>query len=428
MSKCRRIFVLTLTLLALPGLAQAANTVLAGTFDGSEPKRAPLPGTCGGSDPLAYQQAGTLQVSVTGDYTVYDALWLNGIKNGGLDVSALLYTGVFNANNPTLNLVTGDGVDYIETVTLQAGVTYVLVVQQWCENREGAWALTFSGPGAVNSSLAVTLPALTEGRFTASDPRAATVCSDGQYHVTGPVQVPASGTYYYTDVSWYAEFFDVCVLVYEDGFDPAQPGANRVPAYEPWTGVDYLDDDGTIELESGKDYYFVVQPLGVAAEGDYFFVLAPPAPFRINKALAGGWFNSGTDGQGFFIDVYENSNQAFVGWYTFDLERPADAEATLGEPGHRWLVALGPIDGNRGELPVYLSRGGVFDAAEPAVEEPKPVVGTLSIEFSDCRNGVIDYDLTTPVVSGQIPITPLADDHVELCESMTEGPGVPGPF
>jgi len=425
----RRFLVLTLLLLALPGLVQAANTVLAGTFDGTEAKGAPLPGTCGGSDPLAYRQVGTLQVTVTGTYTVYDALYLNDIKNGGLDVSALLYNGVFNIDNPTLNLVTDDGIDYVTEVTLQAGVSYVLVVQQWCQNREGAWALTFSGPGVVDSDSVVTMPALTEGQFTASDPEASTVCSDGQYHVSGPVQVPVSGTYYYTDVSWYAEFFDVCVLVYEGEFNPAQPAANRVPAYEPWTGDDYLDDDGTIELESGKDYYFVVQPLGVAADGDYFFVLAPPAPFRINKALAGAWYKAETNGQGFFLDVYENLNFMFLSWFTYDLQRPVDGTAELGEPGHRWLTAQGFYEGSTAELDVNLSQGGVFDSPEPAVPDPDPI-GSMTVHFSDCMNGTVDYDLDTPALSGQVAITPILNltDHLELCESFTRGPGVPRPF
>ena len=429
------IFVLAL-LLVLPGMAQAANSMLAGTFDGTEAKVAPLPGTCGGSDPLAYLDAGALQVSVTGTYSVYDALYLQGIKNRGVDVSVLLYIGVFDIDNPYANLVRPnpddfgepDAVDLFGTYDLNAGQTYRIVVQQYCVNSEGAWGVTFSGPGEVESSLAVTMPALTEGSFTASDPVASTVCSDGQYHVSDPVQVPVTGTYYYNEVSWYVDFFDICVLVYEGEFDPAQPEKNRVPAYDALYDVDYLDDAGLIELESGKDYYFVVQPWSTAATGDYFFVLAPPAPFRINKALAGGWYNRETDGQGFFVDVYENSNQAFVGWYTFDLERPAGAEATLGEPGHRWLVALGPIDGNRGELPVYLSRGGVFDSGTPAVDDPKPVVGTMTIEFSDCETGTIDYDLTTPAVSGRIPVEPQSDQHVELCELFTKVPGVPGPF
>ena len=52
----------------------------------------------------------------------------------------------------------------------------------------------------------------------------------------------------------------------------------------------------------------------------------------------------------------------------------------------------------------------------------------MSLEFTDCLTGTLDYDLTTPVVSGQIPLQPLADDHVELCESIVEVPGMPGPL
>jgi hypothetical protein len=423
-----RLFVLTLAL-ALPGVVQAANSVVAGTFDGTEAKSAPLPGTCGGSDPLAYQVVDTLRVSVTGDYTVFDALWLDGIKNGGVDVSALIYTGVFDIDNPDLNLVTPDGIDYIGEVTLQAGVSYKLVVQQWCVNREGAWALTFTGPGEVDSSQAVTMPDLTEGRFAASDPVASTVCSDGEYHVSDPVQVPVTGSYFYIDVFYYAGLFDVCVLVYEGEFDPARPEANRVPGYDALYGLDYLDDVGMIQLESGKDYSFVVQSLSDAEVGDYFFMLAPPAPFRISKALAGAWYNPDTDGQGFFLDVYENQNFMFLSWFTYDLQRPVDGTAELGEPGHRWLTAQGPIDGATAVLDVNLSAGGVFDASEPSADEPAPV-GSMTVEFTDCMSGSVEYTLTTPAVSGQIPITTIArlQDHVELCELMTKVPGVPGPF
>ena len=90
-------------------------------------------------------------------------------------VANMMQPGVFDIDNPDLNLVTPDGIDYIGEVTLQAGVSYKLVVQQWCVNREGAWALTFTGPGEVDSSQAVTMPDLTEGRFAASDPVASTV-------------------------------------------------------------------------------------------------------------------------------------------------------------------------------------------------------------------------------------------------------------
>ena len=79
-------------------------------------------------------------------------------------------------------------------------------------------------------------------------------------------------------------------------------------------------------------------------------------------------------------------------------------------------------------LDVYLARGGVFDAPEPAIDDPQTVVGSLDIDFSDCITATADYALTQPVVSGQIPLQPLTFDHVELCESFSDVPGMPGPL
>ena len=81
-----------------------------------------------------------------------------------------------------------------------------------------------------------------------------------------------------------------------------------------------------------------------------------------------------------------------------------------------------------GELDVYLARGGAFDSTTPAIEMPQPIVGSLTVEFEDCISGTVTYALTDPVVAGEMPIVPLAGDHVELCESLTGGPGMPGPL
>jgi len=49
-----------------------------------------------------------------------------------------------------------------------------------------------------------------------------------------------------------------------------------------------------------------------------------------------------------------------------NVERPPESvTALLGEPGHRWLTAQGPYDGNSANLTVYLTEGGVFVSAEP---------------------------------------------------------------
>ena len=429
-----QLIALGLLILAQPGTAAAASMVLAGSFDGSEAKTAPLYGSCDAKDPLAYQEVGTLQVSASGTYSVLDVLYLEGAKYNGVDLTILLYTGAFDAARPSDNLVRPNpddsgapfAVDTAGTYDLVAGQAYNLVVQQACINKEGAWAVSFTGPGSVESDLAVSLPSFTGGAITPSSPTSPSACGPGGYRESGPFRFERGGTYYYQDVSVYSGDIDVCLQVYSSPFDPAEPNIGRVPT----SGVRgfFLDDSGTVELEAGRDYWFVVQPRNAEALGNYFFVLAPPAPFRINRGLAGAWFNPGTPGQGFFMDIYDNTNQLFTGWYTYELQRPVDGTAVLGEPGHRWLTALGDIDGARAELGVFLAQGGAFDAADPPIQQPQTQVGTMTVEFEDCLSGTVEYDLSIPPVSGQVPVQPLTLQHVETCELASRGPGKPGPL
>jgi hypothetical protein len=109
----------------------------------------------------------------------------------------------------------------------------------------------------------------------------------------------------------------------------------------------------------------------------------------------------------------------FVAVFTYDTERPPeDVVAHLGEPGHRWLTAQGPFSGNRAELNVTLTRGGVFDAAEPAPTND-PDYGSMILEFADCNNLTVTYDLPGPGVSGEIPMTRIVDDNVAMCEALS---------
>lgn len=398
--------------LSAPGVSMAANTVLTGTFDGAESRLQPLPGSCGGDDQLAYLNVGTIQFADGGFYTIKDAFNFNGV-----DVTALIYQGGFNPGAPLDNLVTPNGVDVAETIELAAG-DYTLVVQQWCANVEGAWAVTFSGPGSVGSTAVATVPEMTQGVLTTSSPTAGTDCGVGPYQASGPMQVSRDGSYYYTDIS--IEFdIDMCLQVYSAPFDPANPDANRIG--------NALDDFGVVELTAGRDYYFVVQPLASTDAGEFFYVLAPPAPFRINKALAGSWFYPPTSGQGFFIDVFDKSNQMFLAWFTYDLERPdSGVTAMIGEPGHRWMTALGPFVGDTAELDIYWASGMVFDSETPQVSQEQD--GRMTVTFTGCQSGTVDYDLGTRNAVGSVPVQPVAPDLVELCEGLVVGPGMPGPL
>jgi hypothetical protein len=411
-------FCTAIAAVCLPGSLWAANTVLSGIFDGSEAKTAPLPGTCDPDHSLGYQVVSPVQVTATGQYYVVDAMQFFGAgARSGADVSALVYSGSFNPNSPQANLLTPGGIDSDGTVTLSTGTNYTVVVQHWCENVEGAWGLTFSGPGDVTSNRVVAVPAMTEGTFTGSEPTVTTECGTSHYQQTGPVQVSRSGTYYYTDIFAFTDV-DLCVHVYSAPLNTANPDLNLVGT---------LDDYDSVQLQANTNYYFVAQSWDFSPTGDYFYVFAPPAPFRITHAMAGGWYEPATAGQGFLMDVFDNGNSMFLAWFTYDLERPEPGtDALIGDPGHRWLTAEGPFSGDTADLDIWWTSGMIFDSGSPPFSREKD--GTMTVEFFDCQTGQVTYDLGTAGVQGQVPIQRLANDAVELCQALFEGPDRPGPL
>jgi hypothetical protein len=144
-------------------------------------------------------------------------------------------------------------------------------------------------------------------------------------------------------------------------------------------------------------------------------------PFVINAGLNDAWYNSATNGQGFVITVYPDKKEMFVAWFTYDTERPAeDVIALLGEPGHRWLTAQGSYDGDTANLTILVTEGGVFDSAEPIATTDLDGDGTLTIEFADCTEGLVNYEITSLDISGEIPIQRISPDNVQLCELLLE--------
>lgn len=139
--------------------------------------------------------------------------------------------------------------------------------------------------------------------------------------------------------------------------------------------------------------------------------------FTINAGLNDAWYNPDTSGQGFFMVVYPEAELVFVSWFTFDTERPDDGiMAQLGEPGHRWLTAQGGFSGNRAELDIFVSKGGVFDSAQPVPDNTQD--GTMIVEFEDCEKGTVSYDIPSIGWQGEIPIQRVATDNVALCEEL----------
>ena len=143
--------------------------------------------------------------------------------------------------------------------------------------------------------------------------------------------------------------------------------------------------------------------------------------FQINPGLNDAWYNPATDGQGFLVTVFPDIQEMFVAWFTFDTVRPPDdVTAQLGGPGQRWLTAQGPYDGDSATLTIFVTKGGVFDAAQPPATTDPAGDGTMTLQFADCENGLVNYEITSLGISGKIPIQRIALDNVPLCEALAD--------
>jgi hypothetical protein len=140
----------------------------------------------------------------------------------------------------------------------------------------------------------------------------------------------------------------------------------------------------------------------------------------INPGLNDAWYNPDTDGQGFYIAVFYDRGLVSLAWFTYDTELPPpDAVANLPDPGHRWLTALGPIDGDQAVMNITLTSGGIFDAAsEIDFTDPPGSDGTITLTFDGCNSGTVEYNITSINRQGIIPIQRVTDDNIVFCEAL----------
>ena len=153
-------------------------------------------------------------------------------------------------------------------------------------------------------------------------------------------------------------------------------------------------------------------------------VIQEQQPFVMNAGLNDAWYNRLTDGQGFFITVFPKLNFVSLAWFTYDSELPSlDATANLGDPGHRWLTAGGPIQGDRAVMNITIASGGLFDTAtEIDRTDPPGSDGVITLSFDDCSKGLVEYDIPSINRTGSIAIERVANDNIALCEALSQEP------
>jgi acyl-CoA thioesterase-1 len=210
-------------------------------------------------------------------------------------------------------------------------------------------------------------------------------------------------------------------LMFRDLAEEMDSPAARVIEVDLHSGYDnetmnyHGEDDDYYPNQLGEE--FLAERLFSALES----LLQGEQPFTINPGLNDAWYNPLTNGQGFQLAVLPESGIVFLAWFTYDTERPPeDVQAVLGDPGHRWLTAQGPYEGDTANLTIYVTSGGVFDFGQPAAVTDPAGDGTMTLEFSDCANGLVSYEITSLGISGEVPIQRIAPDNIAMCEMLSE--------
>jgi peptidyl-prolyl cis-trans isomerase A (cyclophilin A) len=144
---------------------------------------------------------------------------------------------------------------------------------------------------------------------------------------------------------------------------------------------------------------------------------------HINSALSGAWFNPSTSGQGILIEVLPKLNSIFMAWFTYDTQTPAEGTInTIGSASNRWLTGFGSInhDNNSVTLDLTATSNGLFDNTQTVINTEANTYGTATINFADCSNATVSYELYEQQLTGTFPMVRIASDNVALCESLSQ--------
>jgi DNA-binding beta-propeller fold protein YncE len=137
----------------------------------------------------------------------------------------------------------------------------------------------------------------------------------------------------------------------------------------------------------------------------------------INAGFNDAWRNpEKKGGQGIFAVVFPIIKHVFMAWFTYDTVLPDEGiHYTIGHPSQRWYTAFGPYEGDEAVLDLELNSNGKFDSASP-IEQMTD--GSVTLKSIDCEEMLLEYDIFSADLQGEIPLERLAGDNVAYCASL----------
>lgn len=132
---------------------------------------------------------------------------------------------------------------------------------------------------------------------------------------------------------------------------------------------------------------------------DFSFTPAAAADFDF-QSVEGSWLNPEVTGSGILFDYGPSIDRMIVTWVTHSLTRqtPVDPPPAddIGFAGQRSINALLELNGNVASGEMFIVEGGQFDTPATA-EQRSRVVGNISVTFTDCNSGHLEYSFDAPV-------------------------------
>lgn len=113
---------------------------------------------------------------------------------------------------------------------------------------------------------------------------------------------------------------------------------------------------------------------------------------EIGAAMQGLWWTEGAFGQGLMLEFVPSANGLFAAWYTY---------APDGSPD--WAAGGAYLSANNTEVTIPLT---AFDQGElgRVANPPSRGWGQITLKFSDCNNGSLNWTRTQPPASGTLAI------------------------